>query len=153
MIEYFSQKFDIQPISWDTRQKISSKSWKPVNPSPTGGRVAKLCHQLTKGHPGHQIWMRHGYKVWAKIEIQDKEDYNTCMVRMTSEEAKSYNISSPSAPLSWWRLGLNVFDISGENPNLEIGRAGGKEDVVRVPVHCCHCASYWTLDVLSHPPL
>ena len=28
--------------------------WKPVNPSSSGGRVAELCHQLTKGHPGQQ---------------------------------------------------------------------------------------------------
>ena len=30
-------------------------SWEPVNPSTSSWRVAELCHQLTKGHPGHQM--------------------------------------------------------------------------------------------------
>ena len=75
-----------------------------------------------------------------------------CKTRVIYVSGHTHTSHSPGTPLRWWRFGLNILDISRENPDLEVGWSGSKENIVGVPINGCHRASYWTLDVLRHPP-
>jgi hypothetical protein len=48
---------------------------------------------------------------------------------------------------------VSHLDVGGEDADLEVGGAGGEENVVGVPVHRRHRRLQRLLDVLRHPPV
>ena len=59
----------------------------------------------------------------------------------------------PSPPSCRWRLRFNVLDVSGEDSNLEPGRAGSQQDIVWMPVQSSYGWLDGFFDMLSHPPV